>query len=132
MTFLTLCGAVAVTDAASDLQICGNGRSVQGSLSVATTSVPVLWTSLRAGRCRPPWQQCWQQCACLADRVNGDNEDGGATAQASASRSHLFGQMREIHGEDMHIVGRKLGEAYVPVEPGSPLVAMPDVQMQSM
>jgi len=57
---------------------------------------------------------------------------GGATAQASASRSHLFGQMREIHGEDMHILGRKLGEAYVPVEPGSPLVAMPDVQMQSM
>jgi hypothetical protein len=57
---------------------------------------------------------------------------GGATAQASASRSHLFGQMCEIHGEDMHIVGRKLGEAYVPVEPGCPLVAMPDVQMQSM
>jgi hypothetical protein len=57
---------------------------------------------------------------------------GGATAQASASRSHLFGQTREIHGEDMHIVGRKLGEAYVPVEFGSPLVAMPDVQMQSM
>jgi hypothetical protein len=32
----------------------------------------------------------------------------------------------------MYIVGRKLGEAYVPVEPGSPLVAMPDVQVQSM
>jgi hypothetical protein len=31
----------------------------------------------------------------------------------------------------MHIVGRKLGEAYVPVEPGSPPVARPDVQMQS-
>jgi len=40
--------------------------------------------------------------------------------------------MHEIHGEDMHIVGRKLGEPYVPVEPGSPLVAMPDVQMHSM
>jgi hypothetical protein len=39
--------------------------------------------------------------------------------------------MREIHGEDTHIVGWNLGEAYVPVEPGSPLVAMPDVQMQS-
>jgi hypothetical protein len=128
MTFLTLCSAVAVTDTVSDLQIRGIGRSVQGSLSVATTSVPILWTSLRAGRCRPPWQQC----ACLADRVNGDDEDSGATAQASASRSHLFGQMREIHGEDMRIVGRKLGEACVPVEPGSPLVAMTDVQMQSM
>jgi hypothetical protein len=50
----------------------------------------------------------------------------------SASRSHLFGQMRENHGEDMHIVGRKLSEVYMPVEPGSPLVAMRDVQMQSM
>jgi hypothetical protein len=39
--------------------------------------------------------------------------------------------MREIHGEYMHIIGRKLGEAYVPVEPGSPLVAAPDVQVQS-
>jgi hypothetical protein len=57
---------------------------------------------------------------------------GGAAAQASASRRHLFGQMREIHGEDMHIVGRKLSEACVPVEPGSPLVAVPDVQVQSM
>ena len=55
----------------------------------------------------------------------------GATAQASVTQSHLFGQMREIHGEDMHIVGRMLGEAYVPVEPGSPLVARPDVQVQS-
>jgi len=52
MTFLTLCGAVAVTDAASDLQIRGKRAICQGSLSVATTSVPVLWTSLRAGRCR--------------------------------------------------------------------------------
>jgi hypothetical protein len=50
----------------------------------------------------------------------------------SASRSHLFGQMCEIHGEDMRIVSRKLGEADVPIEPGSPLIAMPDVQMQSM
>jgi hypothetical protein len=40
--------------------------------------------------------------------------------------------MREIHAEDPHIVGRKLGEPYVPVELGSPLVAVPDVQMQSM
>ena len=68
---------------------------------------------------------------CCRERLNAALH-GGATAQDSASRSHLFGQMREIHGEDMHIVGRKLGEAYVPVEPGSPLVAMPDVQMQSM
>ena len=47
-------------------------------------------------------------------------------------QSDLFGQMREIHGEDIHIAARKPGEAYMPVEPGSPLVATPDVQMQSM
>jgi hypothetical protein len=40
--------------------------------------------------------------------------------------------MREIHSEDTHIVGRKLGEPCLPVEPCSPLVALPDVQMQSM
>ena len=56
----------------------------------------------------------------------------GATTQASASRSLLFGQAREIHDENTHTDGRKLGEAYVPVETGSPLVGLPDVQMQSM
>lgn len=46
-------------------------------------------------------------------------------------QSDLFGQMREIHDEDTHIAARKPGEAYMPVEPGSPLVAAPDVQVQS-
>jgi hypothetical protein len=65
------------------------------------------------------------------ERLSAALQDG-AKAQGAVSRSHLFGQMREIHGEDMHIVGRMTGEAYVPIEPGSPLVAMTDVQMQSM
>ncbi len=39
--------------------------------------------------------------------------------------------MREAHGEDMHVVRRKLGEAEVLVEHGRPLVALADVQMQS-
>lgn len=32
----------------------------------------------------------------------------------------------------MHIVGWKLGEAYLPVERESPLIVMPNVQMHSM
>lgn len=48
-----------------------------------------------------------------------------------ALRSHLSGQMREIHAEDTPVVGRKFGEANVLVETGGLLVAMADVQMQS-
>ncbi len=40
--------------------------------------------------------------------------------------------MLEIHSEDTHIVGREFSEAYVLVESVSPLVAVADMQMQSM